>query len=465
MQLRSTTIAASLLLSSLALAQESYWIASRTSGTLDEIDVCGSVRQTVTLGYALRSAHVAPDGRIWVVRFGGSLIDVLNPDGTSLASPTYPLGAPYDIAFDRNGHAWVSGGTGVCEFDAAGNFVQQFPLGTGAPLGITVDADGNKWVAHRIGPPGSLSRIDAISGVVTVHPLAQGSAILPTKVYADFRGIGQSSHIWVIGDNRGAGELVEFDAAGNELNRYVVDGAGNFGGLVADVDPGSTTARYVYISDFRNGNIWQVDAATGAAIAYPGPVDSLGIAIDGFRNLWATKRTGAEVWRHDAGTGNFEVAAPVGAGVQSSLSTGWHYATTVDPLGDLDGDGTPNFAEALRLSSPFDPCSTPNVSLSVEGPTGIGTATAIRAEGTGVTAVAFGTARAASPLRVPGIGCTFQIELTTLLPVAVTIPAGTSLPLNIPADPGLVGLVLFAQGLNLTGGTAAFSNATCLKFY
>src|SRR5690606_36575554 len=142
-------------------------------------------------------------------------------DGTPISSPAFSLGSPGDIAFDANGHAWVSGGTGVEEFDANGNLVQTIGLQTTAPLGIAVDSQGNKWIAHRFGPPGAISRIDAVTGNVTVHPLPAGSNILPTRVYADARGMSGASHIWVIGDR--GGELHEFDINGTYLNGYTLD--------------------------------------------------------------------------------------------------------------------------------------------------------------------------------------------------------------------------------------------------
>src|SRR5690606_302244 len=101
-------------------AQETHWLANRTSGHVMEVALSGEVLTTVTLGNSLRSAHVAPDGKIWVVRFIQSNFDILAPDGTPISSPAFSLGSPGDIAFDANGHAWVSGGTGVEEFDANG---------------------------------------------------------------------------------------------------------------------------------------------------------------------------------------------------------------------------------------------------------------------------------------------------------------------------------------------------------
>src|SRR5690606_14761160 len=219
-----------LLFACAATAQEAHWIGNRTSGDVMKVALSGEVLTTATLGNSLRGAHVAPDGKVWVVRFIQGNFDILSPDGTVIASPAFSHGSPYDIAFDANGHAWVSGGTGVDEFDANGNLVQSIGLQTSAALGIAVDSQGNKWIANRSGPPGAVSRIDAVTGNVTVHALPGGSSIMPTRVYADARGMSGASHIWVIGD--GGGELHEFDINGTHLNGYTLDSSGNFGSIV-----------------------------------------------------------------------------------------------------------------------------------------------------------------------------------------------------------------------------------------
>jgi hypothetical protein len=130
-------------------AQEHYWIGNRGSVDAMKISSCGTVDQTVPLT-SVRSAHVAPDGKIWIVRFIQPQFDILNPDGTPFVTASASLGNPFDIAFDKNGHAWVSGGSGVEQFDSAGVSLAAFPLPAAAPLGISVDADGNTpWPARR----------------------------------------------------------------------------------------------------------------------------------------------------------------------------------------------------------------------------------------------------------------------------------------------------------------------------
>ena len=75
-----------------------------------------------------------------------------------LRNITASMGSPYDVAFDRNGNAWVSGGSGVEQFDANGLSLMTYPLPAANLLGIVVDADGNKWIAHRNAAPSSISR-------------------------------------------------------------------------------------------------------------------------------------------------------------------------------------------------------------------------------------------------------------------------------------------------------------------
>lgn len=446
-----------LVLTTVAAAQERYWVASL--GGVTQIDTGGFAFQTVPPTSA-RDIAVAPDGKVWIP---GSTITVLNPDGTPFTTITPSAGiTPYAIAFDRAGHAWVtSTGSAVEEFDAAGVSQGVVPLPTGAARDICVDADGNKWIAHRIGPPGSLSRIDAATGAVTSHPLPATSLILPISVQADARGLFTSSHIWTVGDNRGAGEVVEFDATGTVLNTYVVSSTARLQWMSADCDSSGLTQN-IWVGDWSNGDLHQVDAATGAVTTFPQGDGVGGVTFDGFGNLLITTRSADAVRRIDPATAVLEVESLVGAA--NEVSTRWEFATVVDPLGDLDLDGVLNVFEVMGGSSPFDGCSVANASLSIEGPTSIGSTltVAVQADPGVLTIVAFAINTVSPGFVVPGIGCTVQIDPATLLGTFIAIgPAG--LPLTIPNSPAFVGFRIAAQGLN--AGTPTFTNAAPMLFW
>ncbi|HLU39559.1 MAG TPA: hypothetical protein VK081_09245 [Planctomycetota bacterium] len=464
---RAGFAASCILLSSVCgvlTAQETYFVAARTARTISEVSSCGTVINTIPMTTDLRSCHVAPDGKIWVVRFIQSQFDILNPDGSVFATVTFSLGSPYDIAFDAAGHAWVSGGSGVEEFDANGNSLGAIPLATASPLGITVDSDGNKWIAHRISPPGAVTKIDALTRQPTTFPLTN-SQVQPTRIVADFRGTGVPSHVWVVGDGT-SGELIEVDSTGTQVASHVVAAGGQFGSVIADIDRTLGTVRNIWVGDFRSGRVHQVDAASGTTVnTYIVSTDVLGLAIDGFGNLWATTRTTPQVVRIDPVNGTLEVAADVGAGVQAALSTRYHHATVVDPHGDLDGDGVSNLLEVVSGVSPFDSCSQLHASLSIDGPTSLGSTPVLNVTGasSNVTAVAFSLGRGPA-VSVPGIGCAFRMDMNTLVPSSVIVPGAATVPFPIPNNPRLVGLGLHMQGL---AGPASFTftNVVCVKIY
>lgn len=451
--MRSSILAVAIAaVASPTIAQESgYWIANRHSNDLNRVDEGGVVHQTIGLSTNLRSAHHAPDGKLWVVRFGQSTIDMVDPATGAITPVTHSMGSAFSIAFDAGGHAWVSGGSGVEEFDANGVSQATYPLATAVPLGITIDNQGNKWIAHRTAPA-SISRIDATTGAITNHAVGAPTNMQPVTIVADYRGFasGMASHIWVIGDS--AGDLAEFDDQGNFLNLYPI--ANSLSGLATDVN------GHLWVND-RGGNVWQVDNSGNILNNYSFAVtDSLGIAVDGRSRVWLTDRVTfgtsgppCRVWRIDPATGTFDVPALVGFGTQSALSTRIDYALVVDPLGDLDGDGAQNAVELeFQGTSPFDAGSnvcdlmasgisqlsatTNTVTLDFSGPS---------PANSGVL-FSFGTS---APLAIPGIDGTFQLG-----PVIAATPlaAGTySIAIPVGGDPALDGIELFSQALVLSG--------------
>lgn len=450
-------------------AQESMWIANRQSSDIMEVSLCGQLLNTVPVGTNLRRLKVAPDGKIWVIKFIQPTFDIRNPDGSLFLTLTAAMGNPYDVAFDASGHAWVSGGTGVEEFDANGVSLATYPMPAAAPLGITIDVAGNKWIAHRIAAPGSVSRIDGATGVVTNHVLPANSTIQPTTVLADSRLFGSDSHIWVVGD--GGNTLAEFDINGNALNAYNV-GVTGLSSLA--VSPSGD----IYAGNFSNGQIHRVDPSSGAVLnTFFNAPATLGVAFDSFGRLWATARNPtpslSEVRRLNPATGALEVPVVLGLGTQSSISTGFDFAFVVDPQGDADGDGEPNLIEILNGTSPYDAQSNSAHSLLAAGPTSIGSTFTLSIAAAPSTIT--GLAVAASSLPPPGLGFggvggVLWLDPGTIFyvgasPFLFILTGSAVLPVAIPNDPGVAGTVLHAQGLSTTVTGASFTNATCIRAY
>ena len=78
-------------LASVIVAQDPYWVANRTSNTLSLVRPWGSVGQTVPTATNLRRVVVAPDGKLWVVRFIQTQFDIYSPAGVLLTTVTNPM--------------------------------------------------------------------------------------------------------------------------------------------------------------------------------------------------------------------------------------------------------------------------------------------------------------------------------------------------------------------------------------
>lgn len=450
----------------LASAQESYWVANRFSTDITEINTGGKVLNTVPLSSyvgGVRSVHRAPDGKLWVVGFITPTFLIVDPVTHAVTPIVHSSGNPFSIAFDAAGHAWITGGSSIVEYDANGNNVASYPMTAGSPLGISIDGNGNKWIAHRTTAPGSISRIDP-TGAVTNYPLPSGG-IQPTQILADHRGILVPSHIWVIGD--GPAQLFEFDDNGVFLNMYTY--SGQLGSIAQDA------TGDLWLGDFSGAaNLFRVDPATGTALNTYNSLPTVnGVAVDGFNHIWASVRVSfsgpvpSEVRRIDANTGAMEIAAVVGLGTQSSMSTGMQYAMVVDAFGDLDGDGVANLIETQNGSSPFDGCSNGNTSISASGVTQIGNGVTFDVTApTGsfsVVGFSFLSLSAANGIQVPGFGCTLRLDPTLMGGFTGLVGSG-AINLNLPNNPAIVGFELYAQAATFAS-VNQLSNLTMIKVW
>jgi streptogramin lyase len=459
-------LAAAVALTSLmAIAQESYWIANRASSDIMRITSFGKVLERVATPTTLRSCTTAPDGKVWIVRFGNATIDIYDPATQTLSTALSQLGSPFQIAFDATGNAWVSGGTGVQQFTAAGVFVQSYPLTATAPLGITVDADGNKWIAHRA-TLASVSRIDP-AGVVTNYPIV-GTTMLPVSVVADFRGLLTSSRIWVIGDS--AGQLAELDVNGATIGVYPL-------GFTVASSITFDRSGYIWVGG-TGGQLARIDPANGSVLntyTYtPGPIS---MATDSLGRLRATARvtfSGAgpacETRRIDPATGAIEEPGILtfggfnAAGTQTAVSTPFQYSLVVAPFGDLDGDGEANFAEIQAGTSPIDATSTSNFRVETFGVTAINNAPTVQVQAAPSTLWVVGYALAlTTPTPVPGFGGLLRIDPTTLVNTTAGV-GNNSTPIPVPNDPTLAGFEFFVQGVTV-GATLDFQNVSGIRVW
>lgn len=447
-----------------ALAQSSYWIANRASLDLMRVSEWGSVLERVPTPTTLRTCVRAPDGKVWIVRFSGAILDIYDPATQTFTTTTLGTGSGSNIAFDAAGTAWATNnGTLLTNFDANGVVLQTITLPVTAGQGVTIDALGNKWIAHRA-TPASVTRVDP-NGVVANFPITGVTTLLPIGIVADYRGIAQPSRIWVTGDS--ATQLVEIDGAtGATLNVYSMPFAS------VAYPPTFDRNGDIWVSSFGNGNIVKIDAATGSILTTLTLTPSNNaIATDNFGRIRTTSRITfsgvgppCEVRRIDPATGTLEIPTKLqfgafsATGSQGALSTQWQYCLVVNPTGDLDGDGDANFTEVTNGTSPTDPASNNGFALESFGSTQNGATPtfAVTAQPAQLWIVAFSLGLV-PPTPVPGFGGTLRIDPAQQVLSAAGLGNG-SLPIAIPGNPALVGFEFYAQGVIFNGVGFDFRN-------
>lgn len=479
---RLTTAAMIAVLACSAFAQETYWIANRASNDIMEVTAWGSVKTRIAMPGALRSAHRAPDGKVWVIRFITGTFDIVDPMTQLITPVTSMSGNPFDLVFDAAGHAWITGGPALQEFSPAGVHLQNIALSATAPLGITIDQQGNKWIAHRANPP-SVTRVDP-SGVAT-NFIVVGAApgYQPVRATADFRGLVTPSHIWLTGD--GPSQLVEMDGAGNTLNVYTLPAASTGG-----VGPITDLVGNVWVGSFGTGALMQVSNATGAVLnTYTFPPSINGLSIDSFGRLLCAARITfgpptppappggpCELRRVSPTTGALEVNTQlqfgsfVGWGTQSAASTPQHTALVADQLGDLDGDGDVNYIEIVNGTSSIDPCSNQIISVNTIGITTLGNTPAIEvrtAPGNFWTfAFANSVVAPGSGVTIPGFACEALLDPLTIYPGTLSGSGPANVPVFIPNNPALQNFTFYMQGMAIIGGTSfRFTNVTGMRVW
>ncbi len=463
---KSLAIAAALTTSLPLAAQSSYWIANRASADIMRVSEWGSVIERVATPTTLRSCTTAPDGKVWIVRFGATTIDIYDPATATFSTTVSPLGSPYQIAFDAAGTAWVTnGGSALHNFAANGTFLQTIPMPFGSTLGITIDGLGNKWVAHRVAPA-SVTRVDA-AGVVTNFPITGATTLLPIGPVADYRGPGQPSHIWVTGDS--ANQLAEIDGAtGATLNLYAVPTTSTA------YPPTFDKNGRIWVSSFGNGTVVQIDQTNGSVLQSVILASSNNaITTDNFGRIRTSARVTfsgvgppCEVRRLDPTTGALEIPTKLlfgafsATGTQSQLSTQFQYSLVVDQTGDLDGDTEANLSEILNGTSPTDPTSNSNFRVESFGSTLNGNTASFEVLGNPAQLWIVGFAGALiAPTPVPGFGGNLRLDLSTLVTTAAGI-GSASVPIAIPANPALAGFEFFSQGVTFNGASFDFQNVS-----
>jgi len=470
------TLAAALLSPLPAQDLDVYWQANRTSKNVTKISACGEVLLTVdlskniptgqTTSAELRSAHMAPDGTVWVVNFIRPYFTLLDSKGKILQNTnTKGGGSPFAIAFDKAGNAFVSNpGKDVEMYDKTGKWLKTFAIG-GNPLGLTIDSTGMVWAAHRLTAPSKVTRIDPTTAKWTDHAFPTSTSTLGGQVVAGYNGLLQKSDIFCIGDR--SSEMIHLDNAGKVLGTFTIDqNSTTISAMTIDAN------NNVWIGSFRSpGNIYKFDTTQKKVVkTIANSPNVLGLVIDSHGRLLATTRVSfsgpqpSEVRRYNVNTNILEQVTVVGIGAGAAASSGFHRALVLDPFGDADKDGNANFTEVTKFTAPFDSQSQARADLKIVGSNKAGSTVEIHVGGQSGSKVVVGLAqkRLTVPLTNPGwvgglrIGPLLPLFLFGNAPFAVK---NIQIPTTLPK-----GTVVHLQALyeHTASQPVEWSNDTCV---
>jgi len=243
------------------LFQTGDLFASTGSGQVQHYDASGTLLETLdttrggfTTGSAFDSA-----GNLYVTNFSDNTVSRFNNGGTLteavfIDTGTLGGGAPESIVFDMAGNFYVGhadGNRDIMKFDAAGNYLQSFDVGT--------TDRGSDW-------------IDLAADQQTIYYTSEGDEILRYDAATDtqlsnFADFGQRPTFALrLLDDGGilaasSATILRFDAAGTVIQSY--DSGANNNWFALNLDPDGDT---FWSGDFGTGQIAQFDIDSGALL-------------------------------------------------------------------------------------------------------------------------------------------------------------------------------------------------------
>jgi len=296
----------------------------------------GVSQPLVELAVDLRAIARTAAGGGWIAIDGQSEVIHVDSDGLILEVVDTDVGVQ-SLAIDSLGRVWgtrpglddvivISAGEGVVATHAVGS----------VPYGISIDGLDRVWVSCSYG--NVVQILDSDGDLVQEHAVG----FFPTGITA-----ARDGGIWL--------------AEKEGLRRLSSDGVTIWSG-VAGVFPIGVTTDLLGRAWFSCQSSHQVVVvgAEGVENIIDVPLRPLGISGNGDGTVTVLCRDGSVVVQLDS-TGQIIdqelVETPIGSGDLSGLSR----ALVVDPLGDVDGDGVSNQAEAQLGFNPLDIASTPAV--------------------------------------------------------------------------------------------------------
>ena len=232
-------------------ADGSVWYTAQTAGALGRLDpATGKILQIkLGEGSAPHGVIIGPDGAPWITDGGLNAIVTVSPATEAIRKFPLPAGRPganlNTAAFDREGHVWFTGQSGVYgRVTLSTGLVEVWdaPHGPG-PYGVTVTPQGAIYFASLAGS--YVGRINTATGAATLlqPPTANQGA---RRVWSDSRG-----RIWV--SEWDAGKVALYDPGSNRWKEWRL--------------PGQRPQAYaVYVDD--QGMVWLTDWGANALVRF-----------------------------------------------------------------------------------------------------------------------------------------------------------------------------------------------------
>jgi len=297
-------------------------------------------------------------GNAWVANEAGTGVTELSTIGTVLSTATTGFTGsgnvigPQGIAIDRSGNVWLANtaGNSVVELTSAGGFTGNY---TGSsivgPASIAMDSGGNAWVANLNGA----SIVEVSSGGTPGSAITgTGNTISnPSGITVDSRG-----YVWV--SNAGPSTMVLFNNSGTQ------QGAFTDNNLLAPAGAGVDSSNNVFVAANAINGVSGFNSSGAALTNSPASGGGLsaptGVAVDGAANVWVTnsntagtlsKVVASSASALSPSTGLGSLNAPAGVAVDLSGNV-WTANSGDNTVSEFVGLGSPTVTPISLSAGP-----------------------------------------------------------------------------------------------------------------
>ena len=294
-------------------AKNDIWVANYGGSSICEFNILGAPEQAAAItGNGLSEPQdIAIDGNgyVWVASASPSALSSFTSTGTAVTTTTSgSLSYPRNLAIDGSNNIWAINYTGssLSEFSSSSgtpSAVTGDPFGTSvlsAPFGVAIDVNGNAWVANDVFG-GQIVEFTG-SSPTTFSTHSGGGLAGP-----EFVAFDPSGNLWVT-DYSNPGALSEFNSSGAAISTTAYSGGGldDPDGIAIDSN-GNVWVANVYgntISEFNSSGT-AISPSAGYGLNSAGLAGPFYLAIDGSGNIWVANNGTATI------TEFIGIAAPV----------------------------------------------------------------------------------------------------------------------------------------------------------